>query len=55
MTSELRDVESTLNSLKEKHAELRLQLQEKEDKLVGCEALNRSLHTQLVETRKVST
>ncbi|KAK3910478.1 Centrosomal protein of 131 kDa [Frankliniella fusca] len=52
LTLELRDVETALNSLKEKHIELRAQLQEKEDKLVSSEALNRSLQTQLVETRK---
>ncbi|KAJ1522119.1 hypothetical protein ONE63_002430 [Megalurothrips usitatus] len=54
LTSELRDVESALNSLKEKHAELRSQLQEKDDKLVGSEALNHSLRTQLFETRKIA-
>lgn len=54
LTSELRDVETALNSLKVKHAELRAQLQEKEDKFVSSEALNRSLQTQLVETRKIA-
>ena len=53
LTTELRDVESALKSLKEKHSELRAHLQEKEDKLATSEALNRSLQTQLVETRKV--
>lgn len=53
LTSELRDVESALASLKDKYTDLRSQLQEKEDKLVSSEAFNRSLQTQLVETRKV--
>ncbi|XP_034241621.1 centrosomal protein of 131 kDa isoform X2 [Thrips palmi] len=54
LTAELRDVELSLNTLKEKHAELRAQLQDREDKLVSSEALNRSLHTQCVETRKIA-